>query len=440
MAAAPSLATRKRTIHRSLTLSIAEGLLHAVMLGAAESYFGALAVELGHRDVSLSVLATVPLFAGALSQLLAPRLVRALGTERRAVVLGVAVQALSHAAFVALSLTGSRSLTLLLLAKVAYWVSGMMIAPAWSAWMTRLVPTHGRARFFARRFWLYHVVLVIAFLGSGQLLADFDARGSVLVGFAVLQAVALAARLLGSTLIAQKGDVDPPLLRPRVALSDVVRKGRWRIAAFGAILLFGAQIAVPFFTPYMLEDLGMSLREFAWLTSLSIVAKGLAFGPWRRIAPRIGHRRALGLAGLMVASVPVFWFASRETWMLAIAQVIGGVAWAGYELISLELLMADAPEDSRVEFYALASTLSGGLQVAGAVIGGLLLRTGAIDYATVFLISAGGRGLALIALLWVPVSVRAILVHSRVISVRPSAGAIRAPEVVDRRLGSTRTP
>ena len=83
----------------ALKVSIVEGMLHATMVGVAESYLGALAVELGHRDGALALLATIPLLLGSSGQLLASPMLSWLGSRKRLVVLGAGVQALTHLAF-----------------------------------------------------------------------------------------------------------------------------------------------------------------------------------------------------------------------------------------------------------------------------------------------------------------------------------------------------
>ena len=75
-------------LKRTLWWSVADGVLHALMLGLSESYMGALAVELGHQDTALALLATVPPLLGAVSQLLAPWLVLQVGSRKRMVVGG----------------------------------------------------------------------------------------------------------------------------------------------------------------------------------------------------------------------------------------------------------------------------------------------------------------------------------------------------------------
>ncbi|MCB9598712.1 MAG: MFS transporter [Sandaracinaceae bacterium] len=420
--------TRVEERRRSLRLSVIDGLLHAVMIGATESYLGALAVELGHRDIALSLLVTVPLAVGALSQLASPWLVRALGGEKRAVIAGVVVQALTHLAFFAIAWTGTSSLPLFLAAKVVYWASAASHAPAWSSWMARLVPARVRGRFFARRLWLYHAVLLAVFLGAGFLLDEARARGTVLLGFGALHLVSLVARISSAGVLSRKSSFGEPPARERSRLVEVLAQGRWRVAVFAAFLLAGAQLAVPFFTPYMLEELDLDLGEFAMLTSLSIAAKAVAFPLWRLAATRWGARPMLAVSGALIASVPLFWFASEDVVTLSVAQLVGGVAWAGYELCVLQLLMSDAPEGGTVEFYAIASAASGLTQVAGAVVGGLLLREGVLDYGEVFFASAIARGVALVVLLFIPSPRRPVAaIVARFTSVRPSGGASAAP-------------
>lgn len=402
------------------------------MLGASESYLGALAVELGHRDVAISLLATLPLLAGALAQLAGPRLARALGGEKRLVVLGASLQALSHVGFAALALFGSRSLLLFLAIKVCYWVSFMVHAPAWSAWMSRLVPRQLRARYFARRMGAHQAALLVAFLGSGFLLEAFRDQHDALRGFALLHSVALAARLGGSFALSRQARAEPTALPTRPTIRTVLRAGRWRVALFAAVMMCGAQIAVPFFTPYMLQTLGLDFGEFAALLSVSIGAKVLSFPIWRRAVPRLGALRVLALSGFLIAVIPLLWVVFDDFGTLALAQIVGGVAWAGYELVSLELLMGDAPKDAQLEFFALAGSFAGVTQVIGSVLGGVALRSGALDYHGIFVASAGGRAVAL--LLLVPLAftaLRRVPVIARVVSVRPSAGEVRAPVLAD---------
>jgi hypothetical protein len=208
----------------------------------------------------------------------------------------------------------------------------------------------------------------------------------------------------------------------------VVRAGRWRVALYVAAMLFGAQLAIPFFTPYMLRELGLDLKEYALLSSCSILAKAIAFRLWKRA--RLEPVPMLAVSGALIALTPFIWYLTPDLRVIVAAQVVGGIAWAGYDLASLELLMGDAPDEGQVEFFALAASLAAITQVAGALVGGWALRVGTFDYATIFLVSAIARASALLFVLpLLPVrgALRRVRMAIRVVGVRPSTGAIAAP-------------
>src|SRR5688572_20110365 len=150
-------------VRRSLRISIIEGCLHAVMVGVSESYLGALAVQLGHKDLALALLVTLPLLVGSIAQLSASALVRALGTRKRAVLLLASVQAAVHLGLVVIAVFEVNSFLALLAVKSLYWASGMAIGPAWNAWMGSLTKDIDRSRYFALRSGMVQIALLIAY-------------------------------------------------------------------------------------------------------------------------------------------------------------------------------------------------------------------------------------------------------------------------------------
>jgi hypothetical protein len=422
--------TRPRRLRRALNWSLADGLLYAVMVGVSESYLGAFAVELGHGPTALAVLTTAPFLVGALSQFATPALSAALGGGTRLVVLGSAVQALSHLGFYAVAVTGDDRLWTLMSAKIAFWVSGSIIGPAWGAWMAGLLRGPARPRYFARRSGAVHAVLVVAFAGAGWFLHHTGSGPRYLGTFALLFLVALVARLGSSTALALQSRYrfrvqghTGTFARVRLAL----RGARWRVAGYLAAVMFGAHIAVPFFTPYMLRDLGLDYGAFAALSSVSILAKAIGFAACARVARAVGLRPLLLAGGFGVATVPLFWAFSRDMGVLVTAQIVGGLAWAAVEFTGFQLLLQSAHPRFRLEFMSMAGALSGGAQVLGAVLGGQLLSRFAVDYTAVFFASAAGRGMALVLLVAIPAAMiptRLPWLLTRLISVRPVGGGI----------------
>lgn len=422
-------------IRKSLRLSVVDGVLHAVMLGACESYLGALAVELGHDDANLALLATLPLVIGALSQLVAAPLTRLAGSHRRFVVAGALLQAASVAGLVLIATLEVPSLAPLLLVKIAFWSSGSIITPAWGAWMARLTHDVDRERYFARRSGFVQAALTIAFVGSGATL--HLGHAALTRSFAIVFSVAVLARLGSALALALKTEPADETAHAGShdlgRLRQALREGEWRIPAYLAVLMFGAQIAIPFFTPYMLrrpdEGLGFEYATFTGLMALSILGKALMFPQCHRLAGRFGLRPVLLAGGIGVAAIPFVWYASPSPAAIAGVQLSGGMAWAALEYASFQLLLRGSPDACRTEFLALAGALAGFFQLAGALVGSWLRQSQALPYTDVFLVSGILRSFALAVLLAGVWRLRTLPVRlfTSLMFVRPVAGGIRRP-------------
>ena len=401
-------------------------MLHAVMVGTAESYLGAFAVDLGHGDTALSMLATLPLLLFAVVQLLAAPIVQRFGSRRLATVSGATLQGLSLFWLMHIAITKNPSFLVLLTAKALFWTSGGIIAPIWNAWIGALTRGVDREHFFAVRSLAIHCVLLIAFLIAGIVLEQREN------GYPLLFCAAGAARLLSAAALSRKRDVPPPAAGAERTTLSQLRKaltlGQFRTARFVGLLMFGAHISVPFFTPYMLRVLHLSKLQFALLTAISILGKALSFPLWRFIATRQGMGPILAPSTALVALMPWAWTLTADVMSLAALQLVSGIAWAGFEFATLQLFLRESPLEADVEFFALSNSLVGCMQLGGSLLGSALLRAAPIDYYTVFNISSAVRGLALLLLasgVWrVPLQGPVRTIFTRILTVRPGAGAL----------------
>lgn len=419
---------------KALEVSMLEGGLHAIMVGVAESYLGAFAVELGHGPQRLAFLATLPLLAGACCQLFSPKLCAWFGSRKRVAMAGALGQTASLGLLLLVAAYESRSVLLLLCAKVGFWISAGAMAPAWNAWMASLTLHTHRPRYFARRSALNHLSLLIAF-GTAGIALEF-AGDQVLPCFVVLFAVGFVARLASVFALGAQADIEPPLratgdpaILPR--LGRALSRGRFRVAVYLALLAFGTQISAPFFTPYMLRELSLDYAQFAALSALSIFTKAITFPFCHRIADRVGLPRLLRWGGWGVALIPLVWALSSRFDALLFAHVLGGAAWAVVEYASFQLLLDAAPADHSAEFFSVSNAVTGVAQVTGSLCGGMLLSKLSLEYTSIFLLSGVLRGMPLVLLFAAlrggrfPTQLRAL--YARIVSVRPVAGAEQRP-------------
>jgi MFS family permease len=386
-------------VDRALGLSIIDGILFALMVGASESYFGACAVALGQTDTALAMLATLPLFVGSLAQAAAGPLVLWLGSRKRLVVLGALTQGLSHLGLIAVAWHGAPAFGPLLALVIMYFVSGMLIAPAWGAWMGGLTEHCDRQRFFAMRSGCVSAAMVVAFLWAGYHLRDAALSHRLSQTYALLFAIGFVARLASAGVLMAQPD---PNAMPRDSLRRVLARTRAAVRGDGfrlvlglGLLTLGAQVSIPFYAPYMLKTLALGYDGFARMVAVQLVARALFFPFAHRVAVRAGLERMLVTAVVFIALVAWIWGGTADMSALVLAQFLSGIAWACYEFASFQLLLRGARPAYRVEFLAVAASLGGIMQLTGALLGSWLLTRIGLSYRGVFLVSAFGRCLPL---------------------------------------------
>ena len=421
---------------RALRISNVDGCMYALMVGVSESYFAAMAVELGHRDGALALVLTLPMLIGSAVQLLAGPLTAVLGARKRLVVLGASLQAVSTLGLYMIAKHGVRSLLPLLAVQSCYYATALIVGPPWGAWMATLTAGRQRERYFARRSSMVQAALLVAFLAAGSVLqrAGGD-NGSKLRTFALLHLCAFGFRAVSACLLALQPDFESGArsVRDSVrAIGTAARTADFRVATYLATLMFGAQIAVPFFTPYMLHDLKLDYATYAGLIAIAIVVKALFFPLLHPLSQRFGMRAVLTWSGALVTVLPALWIVFDSLPSLAFVQVLSGLGWGGVEFASYQLLLVSARGDCSVEFLSLASTMSSSAQLVGGLSGGSLRSRFGVPYHALFLLSTASRAVALACIAGgMPARLRRTLprVFMRTISVRAGPGTLQRPIV-----------
>lgn len=372
------------------------------MVGFGEAYIPAFAQELGHSDVAVGLTATVPLLVGAIVQLAAPLAVARMGTNRGWVVACTTAQAASFAPFVWWALRGHAGLVELIVAASVYWTAGMAGAPAWNAWMASLVPTRIRTPYFAQRNRLGQFGVLIGFVGAGLLLGWGEQRGIAKATFAAVFVLAALCRLASTALLVACSEPEPPGREqspatpagPRQlarALAAMAARPSGALVAFICCFIFGANIAGPYFVPYMRRELGFSYLSFMLVFATAFLAKAIVLPALGRLGSRIGSVRLLWGATLAIGPLSLLWLPSVEVPYLMGVQVIAGCCWAAYELAVTVLLLDAVGDRERTGAIAVYNLGLAVATVAGAACGGALLdwvgtdRTG---YAWLFVVSS----------------------------------------------------
>jgi MFS family permease len=411
------------------------------MAGVAEVYLPAFALAIGMPPVLAGLVATVPLLAGGLLQLVAPRAIARVSSLRAWTVGCMIAQALAFVPLIVLALRGGPSEPVVFAAAALFWAAGMGASAAWNPWMTRVVPARIRSRFFGRRQGLVQATMLIGLVGAGAALHTAAGTAHVREVYAAMFALAFVARLASAIVIAKMGDGVDVAPRRRVQLRSVPRRlrgtPRGRLLGYFVTAGAAATISGAFVTPYALHDVRLTYVQYSLFTAMVVVAKIVSSPFLGRAIQRLGVQRVLPACALAIAVIPLMYIASDHYAWLLFIQFYGGVAWAGFELGALIALFDANDDGERTTMQVAYGALQAIGNTAASLIGAALLSSfgsGDSAYVWVFVASAIARTLAALLvvknlpglLARLPAT---IVVGTWTLAIRPWGGTIVRPIV-----------
>jgi MFS family permease len=382
-----------------MRLSVLEGGLWALMVGSSETFFVADAVHLSASATELALVVGLPLATGSLGSLGGLRLLRWLGRRRPLVASAAALQSLNLLAIAAWSY-GQHLTPAVLIAHVClHHIFSMCAGTLWSSWYGDLVPPRLRGRYFGRRNALVQASTLSAVVVAGLTLQWLQPAVTTAAttgrGFALLYLMAALFRMASAVLLSRSPEPAFSGLTTRRQTLRFFRTDRGRRA--GRVLLLAGlfqlttYVASPYFTPFMLRTLGFSWIELTAATVTMMLVKSVMLRQWGRVVDAHGPRPVYTLAALLAALVPVPWLAAGSLPLVLFAEGFSGFAWAGYELSFFAILLETSYRRSRPYVFATQSLFNGSGQLAGSLLGALVLSLSSGSFVTVFAASTGLR-------------------------------------------------
>jgi hypothetical protein len=390
----PGQSSRRGELRRDLRACSGDGATYCLMVGAAETYFSALALALGKSSIVGGLAATLPNLAGALLQLASPTGLRRLGSPRRwiqgcAILQGTALLALASGAAV-----GHMPTWLIFGCLAIYWSAALGAGPAWNTWVARLFPARLRARYFAARSRLCKALQLLSMLGAGGLLWLGERSQWPLPAFAAVLAFAATCRFSSVAFLQAQGDIvirDADVRRvPWRTLPRRLLHGDLRLLLFLTLFTGALQSGGPFITPWLIDRLGMDKFRFTLCVAMVFISKILALPIAARVVRRLGAWRVMGLGalgtGVAIAILPLH---TGLAWILLV-QTIFGISIAGAELAGFLLQLETLRHEERTSLMSTYMLMNCAATAGGSLIGAAVLK-GLGDwmhaYAAVFVLS-----------------------------------------------------
>ncbi|MCA9134448.1 MAG: MFS transporter [Planctomycetales bacterium] len=425
-------------LRRNMAASTADAAAYGVMVGVGETFLPAFALAVGLGEVTAGIIASVPLMAGGLLQLISLWVLARGFPEKWWVVLSAALQGLTFVPLVLSAYWGTITGPMLLLIASLYWAAGLATGPAWNSWIEKLIPRGMRTNYFAKRTRASQFATLLGFVAGGLLLQYGRQSGWVLLAFAALFSTALLSRLASAVMLAlhrDPGRATRNWVRSEMtstASSPGSRYSGKHLLIYLVLVQGMVQLSGPYFTPYMLTHLQLSYLAFTGLIAVAFIAKVISLAAWGQLARQRGAGWLLTVGGTAIVPLSALWIVAPNYYALLAIQVVTGIAWAAYELGLFLMFFEALPLNRRVlmlTYYNLANTSA---WCVGATIGALLLSllgTSVETYYLLFALSSGGRLLAVCYLFATrpELKVRVRSIGFRVVGIRPNGMPLETP-------------
>lgn len=382
-----------------------DGLFANISESFVGPYLSLYLLALGASGAEVGVLTSVTGLVGALMFLPGARLAERSPNYRRVVVATslVARGVLPLLLAVPWVLRGQMAVAAVILLAALRTAGSQLGVPAWTAFSAMIVPPSMRGRYFASRTFAMSLAALVVVPLAGRLISALGAPQGYQVSFGLALAAGLAATLAYSRIPlprAQAASGPAPGLSLGGMVAALRRQPAFlRLCLTTMVLNLGVQLAAPYFNVYMVRDMGLT-AGFIGLTTTVSTAFDLVgqrfFGPF---VDRHGLRRTMALTSPLIACLPFTWLFVRQGWQIFPINVVGGFAWAGYNLAVFNYLLASTPDEQRPLYSAIYNTLNGLTTIVGPLLGGVLF--GAFGFPACLVASFVGRamGAALIILL-----------------------------------------
>jgi MFS family permease len=253
---------------------------------------------------------------------------------------------------------------------------------SWSSWMRDLVPRDVLGSFFSRRMALSIALGILLALAAGVFI---DRWGSTLSGgYPLVFLAGFAAGLTGVFFLAR---IPEPVMQTErhLPLQALLSKA-WTDANFKNLIIFlglwnfAVNLAAPFFTVYLIKNIGLGMGAVISLAVTSQAVSVLSLPLWGRIADRYSNKFVLRFTGPLFMFCILGWTFTTmpERYdltipLLVVLHVAMGISIAGVTLATGNIGMKlSSPKDATAQLAVLSVVNS---LVAGAapILGGFLV-------------------------------------------------------------------
>jgi len=275
-------------------------------------------------------------------------------------------------AIVPFIITGQGGLAFLFVGLFFYTAFAAISGCSWNTWMRDLIPENILGSFFSKRMAISMVLGIVLSLLAGVYL-DVMPRyfpDYAIYGYAVLFVFGFFFGMIETYFLSKIPEPQMPLQEHHrnflKVLSKPFKDANFRqLLAFLGSWNFAINLAVPFFTVYMLKRLELGMSVVIGLTIIMQIINVFFFQIWGRFSDRFSNKSVLAVGGPMYIFCILAWTFTTmpEKYaltfpLLIIIHVLMGVATAGVNLASGNIGLQLAPKGQATAYLAVINLVN----------------------------------------------------------------------------------
>lgn len=316
-------------IRKSLRFSLIDGIFVASMLGLITDYITPYALSLSATNSQIGILSAIPSLIAGFVQLKSADLVDRVRSRKKIVNIFVLLQGLTFIPIILIHYLFKQQAVLSLVLFITLFTSfGAIAFPAWASLMSDYIPHKSRGRYFGWRAKIMGAATVLSGFLAGFILHITKDKG--FIGFSVIFGLALVSRLFSLYFLTKMHEL-PFKIKEETYFSFLDFIKRLRESNFAKFTLFVASfsfcisLASPFFSVFMLRDLGFNYITYTLIIATATIAQILFIDRWGKEADRVGNIKVLRATSIMTIIPPSLWIINHSPVYLIIIQLIGGL-------------------------------------------------------------------------------------------------------------------
>jgi MFS family permease len=261
---------------------------------------------------------------------------------------------------------------------------------AWIAWISDTIPVSMRGRFFSiRSRYLMLTAIAAAYIFSlfidrftetvsTGLITSLFVREHLSYGFSIIFFIATVAGLLGLGLLARQPERTKRVEEEsfQEMFFQPMRDGNFRrFLLYGCWWMFAVGIGAPFWQPFMMEKLRMSLFEVQIYGSINIISSVSVLGLWGKFIDAYGNKTAMRFIIFLGGINPMVWlFVSAQSYsIIYLEAVTSGIMWGGAGLVGTNFVLSIAPRAREQMYAGVSGAFSGIAMMTTMLISGVFL-------------------------------------------------------------------